>query len=343
MTMQFRILCMLLTVAGLSSYIRGVLGGSNGLESRQAASNFAGYLISTFSDPNPKVQFYLSNGNDPGSYSFLNKGRPVLTSTVGTKAVRDVFLTYDGNRTKWYIIATDLDINARGFSWDVATRRGSRGIVVWSSDNLVDWSSPSLRIVEDETAGMVWAPSAVWDDATAKFYVFWSSRFYNRNDHGHTGAANPDRIRFSTTKDFATFSGAKDYVAPGNTPVIDQEFQYLGTPGHFARFIKDETQNQMYQETTTGGLFGQWTKRGGFVRPEKPREGAACFADNVTPGLYHLLLDDYTQYIPYETNNINNPSWRPSDYRNFPKGLKHGSVTPLLKAEYDLLRACYPS
>ena len=40
---------------------------------------------------------------------------------------------------------TDLNINANGFSWDEVTRRGSRGIVVWSSRNLVDWSTASLN------------------------------------------------------------------------------------------------------------------------------------------------------------------------------------------------------
>lgn len=43
------------------------------------------------------------------------------------------------------VYAADLDINAAGFSWDQATRTGSRGIVVWSSSNLVDWSEPSLK------------------------------------------------------------------------------------------------------------------------------------------------------------------------------------------------------
>lgn len=129
-----------------------------------AASNFAGYLISTFSDPNPTVQFYLSNGNKASEFSFANKGRSVLTSTVGSKGVRDIFLTSNGDRSQWYLIATgehiyvpseadcfptnkleDLDINADGFSWDKATRNGSRGIVVWQSSNLVDWSSSVLQ------------------------------------------------------------------------------------------------------------------------------------------------------------------------------------------------------
>jgi putative alpha-1,2-mannosidase len=80
---------------------------NNGLKSRSgAASNFVGYLISTFSDANPTVQFYLSKGNDPSSYSFLNRGRPALSSSVGTRAVRDVFLAVNGNRTQWFMIGT---------------------------------------------------------------------------------------------------------------------------------------------------------------------------------------------------------------------------------------------
>lgn len=71
-------------------------------------SNYVGYLISTFSDANPKVQWYLSNGNSPTSFTKLNKGNPVLTSTVGTKAVRDVFLASNGARTQYYMIATGM-------------------------------------------------------------------------------------------------------------------------------------------------------------------------------------------------------------------------------------------
>ena len=190
---------------------------------------------------------------------------------------------------------------------------------------------------------MVWAPSAVWDDATSQYYVFWASRHYAASDTAHTGAANLDRIRYATTKDFATFSSPKDYLAPSGTPVIDQEFQYLGTKGAFARFIKNETVNQVYQETTTGGLFGSWTRKSGYVRTESPREGPASFADNATPGLYHLLLDDYTQYVPFQTSNIQSPSWQQSSTSGFPTGLKHGSVTPLTQKEYNAIAAKYPA
>lgn len=81
----------------------------------------------------------------------------------------------------------------------------------------------------------------------------------------------------------------------------------------------------------------------GFVTSESGREGPAAFADLVTPGLYHLFLDDYTQYIPYETTNIQSPSWKRSSTSGFPSGLKHGSVTPVTQAEYDALAAAYPA
>ncbi|KAI1098943.1 glycoside hydrolase family 43 protein [Jackrogersella minutella] len=306
------------------------------------ASDYVGYLISTFSDAVPKVQFHLSNGNSASSYSFLNGGEPVLASTVGSKAVRDIFLATNSARSEWYLLGTDLDVEAEGFSWDVATRQGSRGIVIWKSTDLVNWSTGTLTTIEAETAGMAWAPSAVYDDETSQYYLFWASRQYAASDTAHTGSATLDTIRYATTKDFVSFSAPQDYLALPDTPVIDQEFQYLGTPGAFARFYKNETTQQIVQETTTGGLFGTWT-RVGYASTDIPREGPASFADNVTPGVYHLFLDDYTQYIPYQTTDIQKAGYTKSSTAGFPTGLKHGSITQLTQAEYDALAAAYPA
>lgn len=186
---------------------------------------------------------------------------------------------------------------------------------------------------------MVWAPSAVWDAATSQFYIFWASRLFSANDPNHTGAATLNRIRYSTTKDFKTFAPAKDYIAFQNTGVIDQEFQYLGKPNHWARFVKNETLLQVYEETSTNGLFGPWTRLPGYVSPRTPLEGPASFRDNLNLNLYHLLLDDYTQYVPFQSSAITTGKWTESSLTGFPKGLKHGVVTPLKKAEYDRVAA----
>lgn len=79
-------------------------GSASPVDKRQSA--YAGYLISTFSDVNPTVQWYLSNNNSPTSFTKINGGNAVLKSTVGTKAVRDVYLTSNGARNKFYLIAT---------------------------------------------------------------------------------------------------------------------------------------------------------------------------------------------------------------------------------------------
>ncbi|KAK7730472.1 hypothetical protein SLS63_005717 [Diaporthe eres] len=280
----------------------GVVASPTPINTRQETSH-VGYLISTFSDARPEVQQYLSNGNSASSFTFVNGGQPILASTVGTKGVRDIYLTTNNDRSQFYLIATGN--------------------------------------IDSETAGMVWAPSAVYNTEDSLFYVFWSARHYAESDTAHTGTATLDRIRYATTADFETFSAPQDYLALPDTPLIDQEFQYLGTSGNYARFLKNETVNQVYQETTTGGLFGEWTRIPGYVSSLSPAEGPAAFADNVTPGLYHLLLDDYTQYRPFETSDIQGGSWSASSTSGFPTGLKHGSVTPVTQEEYDAISAKY--
>lgn len=189
---------------------------------------------------------------------------------------------------------------------------------------------------------MAWAPSAVWNDDEQQYYLFWASRLYESTDPEHTGTASPDRIRYSTTKDFVTFSTPADYLAPEGIPVIDQEFQSLGTPGAYSRFIKDENLLHVYQETTTDGLFGDWTRVPGYI-VEEVTEGPAAFRDIENPDRYYLLLDNYTEYVPFVTNDILNGGWELADATNFPTGLKHGSVFMLTQGEYDAVVERYMS
>lgn len=81
---------------------------SHNHETKPNTSGYAGYLLSTFTDPNPSVFWYLSNTSDPLAFKPLNGGDPILESNVGTGAVRDIFLTSNKNRTEFYIVATGL-------------------------------------------------------------------------------------------------------------------------------------------------------------------------------------------------------------------------------------------
>ena len=85
---------------------------ANALQPR-ADTNLTGYLGAFFLGDKPSVYFYLSNGNNPTSFSALNKGQPVIVPTKGTKGVRDPAIVVGGGSDagkKWYIIGTDLEI-----------------------------------------------------------------------------------------------------------------------------------------------------------------------------------------------------------------------------------------
>jgi hypothetical protein len=92
----------------LSIACLGVLAAATPISER--APTYVGYLVSTFTDANPKVQQYLSNGNSAYSFRFLNNGSAVLASTVGTKAVRDIFLATNTARAEFYLLATGISL-----------------------------------------------------------------------------------------------------------------------------------------------------------------------------------------------------------------------------------------
>ena len=48
---------------------------------------------------------------------------------------------------------------------------------MWESTDLVTWTGEKLVIVEGDTAGMVWAPEALWDADEGKYLVHWASKF----------------------------------------------------------------------------------------------------------------------------------------------------------------------
>lgn len=76
---------------------------------RQAATNYVGYLATTFIGNDPNIFQHLSRGNDPTSFRALNGGKAVLSASgVGTGGVRDPYLASNGR--DYFIIGTDLDI-----------------------------------------------------------------------------------------------------------------------------------------------------------------------------------------------------------------------------------------
>ncbi|KAK3333764.1 glycosyl hydrolase [Cercophora scortea] len=316
---------------------------------RRADPILAGYLGVFFLGADPYIYFYLSNGNDPISFKALNKGSPITKPTKGTGGVRDPTIIQGGGNEagkKWYIIGTDLNIGKT--TWDASQRTGSKGIFVWESTDLVNWVNERLVTVEDSTAGMVWAPEAIWDPAKGikgQYLVYWASKFYPTSDSKHTGNPSNIQIRSAYTSDFKTFTVPQTYINKSPTNIIDLTILPLnGSDGKsFLRFMKDETKKTVFVEVSTTGLFGTWTRPGGdSASIQSGVEGPAAYLDNQVPGKVHLLLDFYggDGYRPYEsTNPASNSGWTASSKTAFPANLRHGSVMPVNQTLYNALKA----
>jgi hypothetical protein len=141
------------------------------------------------------------------SWNLVNGGRPVLTSTLGTKGLRDPFIIRHPSGSKFFVIATDLRMFGGTMTWDQAGRKGSLSLAVWESPDLKTWSAQRLVKVSPATvsitnplflsitidtnqAGMTWAPEATWDPTMNKFVVYWASNIYTASDTNHTGSTH---------------------------------------------------------------------------------------------------------------------------------------------------------
>ncbi|SJL18038.1 related to putative arabinase [Armillaria ostoyae] len=309
--------------------------------SPRKSDDLVGYFFVHFYDQEASIFAHLSNGNNPLSYQTLNSDSAILVPTGGTGGVRDPFLVSSPDKTKFWIIGTDLLIDDT--NWDAATRTGSRSLYVWESDDLVNWTSDWLAEVVGETAGMAWAPEAIWDADAGQYLVYWSSRFYDADDTAHTGTATEDRIVSAYTSDFRTFTEATDYIVIPGTPIIDLTILPL-SDGEYIRFIKNETDLRVWSERSSGGLFGTWTKIGdGYVNPYVT-EGPLAFHDNEVEGRIHLWLDEYGGdtrvygYVPQYTDD-GGVTWVNGDRANFPSLTKHGVVVPVNQTQYDAIEA----
>ncbi len=139
---------------------------------------FSGYLFAYFTGEDTsegeQIYFALSNGNNPLDWLELNNGKPVLTSSLGEKGVRDPFLYRSSNGDKFYLIATDLKVFGNG-NWHRAVTEGSRNIMLWESTNLIEWSNQRMVEIAPPEAGCAWAPEIHYDKSSCEYIIFWAS------------------------------------------------------------------------------------------------------------------------------------------------------------------------
>ncbi|WP_169731994.1 RICIN domain-containing protein [Glycomyces arizonensis] len=297
------------------------------------------YMTGEGSAGGEQVYFALSRGNDPLAYDALNGSQPVLTSDVGEQGARDPFLVRSPQDGKYYMIATDLKIYGNG-DWDRAQRHGSLSLVVWESDDLVNWSSARLEQVSPSSAGNTWAPEAYWDPSQNAFVVYWASKLYGTSDHS---GSTYHRMMYATTTDFRNFSEARVWVDKGYSTIDSTVAEHDGT---YYRYTKDERSGTscgkfILSETSTSLTNTNWAFQTECIGSGtiSHGEGPLIFKSN-TEDRWYMFIDEYggRGYIPFETTDLSSGQWTPVSGYSLPGRPRHGSILPLTYGEYQAIQ-----
>ncbi|KAJ6032924.1 uncharacterized protein N7446_008783 [Penicillium canescens] len=305
---------------------------------KKAAPSNVGYLAVAWKTADNSVYFALSGNDDALDFKPINGDKPIVKPTLGTKAVRDtsIIVGQGDNAGKYYILGTDLNIATT--SWAASTRTGSRGIFIWESTDLVTWTNERLVTVEDKTAGMAWAPDAFWDASKGQYFVHWAAQLYAEDDTGHTGAPSLNTsMRYAYTSDFKTFTAPKTYVTLGDAPVIDMSLLQDGNA--LKRFYV--TGGGPVEQTSTNGLFGEWTTVNGAIADSDGFEAPYAFWDNVDIHQAYLLCDKVGSDAgihAWTSSNGHADSFAVNNTHNL-AFMRHLSVLSVNQKQFDALSA----
>ncbi|MGN0504979.1 MAG: immunoglobulin-like domain-containing protein [Lachnospiraceae bacterium] len=280
----------------------------------------------------------ISVSRDAYQWEELNGGKPILTSTLGTKGLRDPFIIRSAEGDCFFLIATDLCIASDGDWWKAQTN-GSQSIMIWESEDLVNWSEQRMLEINLVTAGCTWAPEAYYDKKTGEYLVFWASRV--STDH-----YAKQSIYYVKTRDFYTFTYPElwmDYPYDTIDATVIEEGDY------YYRFTKYEEKSLVIMERAES-LLGEWTiVESGMLAKQGGVEGPCCFAvneDDIVDGnRYILLLDSYggIGYYMMEMKELAGGEMaRKRKGASLPASKpRHGTVIPLTEEEYERVVAAY--
>lgn len=148
--------------------------------------------------------------------STQNNPKPVLTSALGERGVRDPYICRSPEGDTFYIVATDLSVYTRG-GWNnnagQATKTGSHSVIFWESHDLVNWTEERMLEVALPNAGMAWAPEMTYCEETGEYLIFFSSTILDDYANGvDAKILKRDSIYFTATRDFVHFSETKQFI-----------------------------------------------------------------------------------------------------------------------------------
>jgi len=281
-------------------------------------------------------KIHMSVSEDGFFWDELYDNEAILTNTLGTGGVRDPYLirSYEGDH--FYLIGTDLDAN--GGDWGAYGGDGSLSIVIWESDDLVNWSEVRLIEIAPDNAGCMWAPEATYDPTTGEYVIYFASSING-----------PKKILYVKTRDFYHFTEAEIYKNnDSEATYIDTTMTYYD--GVYYRFTKNENNLSILLETSDA-VLGDYTlvkkEIAGMYGVEGPsiykidgQEKWVLYMDGYAGDFWGV---GYFPLIADSLEDLKNANFRKLEAGEYemPVGAKHGSFMTITEAEYNALVEAY--
>lgn len=278
--------------------------------------------------------YFINNGTDGLHYAWSEDGfqwktfkhdssflKPMISND---KLMRDPCIIR--GRDGWFHLV-----------WTVSWK--AKGIGYATSKDLVHWSEEQyIPVMETEdSAKNCWAPEITYDAVKKEYLIYWSTTIIGKYRGDTTEEnGNNNRIYYTTTKDFKTFSKTAMLYDKGFN-VIDATIVPDGN--RFIMFLKDERPKPVAQKNIRTAIATKLT--GDYSGPSKPitgnywAEGPTAIKIN---GEWIVYFDKYRdhQYGAVSSKDLIN--WTDiSNKVSFPKGTRHGTVFSITRKEFALL------
>jgi predicted GH43/DUF377 family glycosyl hydrolase len=295
--------------------------GKEGRAIALATSKDLGSVRTTKAPDDPVYLFtsFRGNGEDglrflrsDDGYSWKEIPGAFLKPAVGSKLMRDPSLALGPDGT-FHLVWTTAWRNDRGFGHA-------------SSKDLVNWSEQRfIPVMEHEpTTVNVWAPELFFDEPNDRYIIIWASTIPGRFPDHLEPHDNNQRMYYTTTRDFQTFTPTKLFFDPGFS-VIDCTIVPRGDK--YVLVLKDNTRPQRNLRVAFGDSpLGPW------------RDVSKPFTQNFTEGPTVLNIGEewviyFDAYRDEVYGAVTTRDFKTFDDLStkvsFPKGHKHGTVLRL--------------
>jgi hypothetical protein len=201
------------------------------------------------------------------------------------------------------------------------------------SKDLVHWSTPEFIPVMESDSNVVnvWAPEVFFDEENSQYIIVWASTVPFRFPKGLEEENNNQRLYYTVTKDFKTFSPSKLYLDP-QFSVIDAEI-VKRAPKDYVLVLKDNTRPMRNIKVAFGNSpLGPWNNI------------SAPFTQQFTegPSVAHVGNDWLIYFDSYGDKKYE--AVKTTDFIHFdsatvsvPEGHKHGTIFMTSRGELKRL------